>query len=69
MSRFDQEVQQTIEEFGEVMNTLSRMDVERLPFDLQLSLLNQYAKLTKTIKEISDEMKKIIVMASILERS
>ena len=65
----DKEAMQTMKEFEEVIKIASNMNLENLPLDLQFSLLTQYAKLTKAIKNFNEETKKIIVMASILGRS
>ena len=65
----DKEAMQTMKEFEEVIKIASNMNLENLPLDLQFSLLTQYVKLTKVIKNFNEETKKIIVMASILGRS
>ena len=65
----DKEAMQTMKEFEEVIKIASNMNLENLPLDWRFSLLSQYVKLTKAIKNFNEETKKIIVMASILGRS
>ena len=62
------EFNQILADFQDVSNRISTIDVNKLPIDLQLSLLNQYGKLAKAVEEFNNAVKKTIVVATILGR-
>lgn len=62
------EFNQILADFQDVSNRISTIDVNKLPIDLQLSLLNQYGKLAKAVEEFNNEVKKTIVVATMLGR-
>lgn len=62
------EFNQILADFQDVSNRISTIDVNKLPIDLQLSLLNQYGKLAKAVEEFNNVVKKTIVVATMLGR-
>lgn len=62
------EFNQILADFQDVTNRISTIDVNKLPIDLQLSLLNQYGKLAKAVEEFNNVVKKTIVVATMLGR-
>lgn len=65
----DEDITRALDEFEEVVKIASRLDISKLPFTLQISLIQQYMNLTRSIKSFNEETKKIIVVASVLGRS
>lgn len=62
------DLNQIMDDFQDISRRLSTIDMSKLPIELQLSLLNQYVKLTKAVEEFNNEAKKTIVVATMLGR-
>ena len=59
----------TMKEFADVCAALESVDIEKLPFELQFKVLNEYGKLSSSVKNFTREIRKIVVAAAILGRT
>lgn len=59
----------TMKEFADVCTALESVDIEKLPFELQFKALNEYGKLSSSVKNFTREIRKIVVAAAILGRT
>lgn len=63
------DIQQTLHDFEECNKIMSSIDITSLPFELQLQLFSEYTKFTSAVKSYNNTIKRIIIMASILDRT
>ena len=59
----------TMKEFADVCEALESVDIEKIPFELQFKVLNEYGKLSSSVKNFTREIRKIVVAAAILGRT
>lgn len=59
----------TMKEFADVCAALENVDMEKLPFELQIKAITEYGNLTSAIKSFTQEIRKVVVTAAILGRT
>lgn len=69
MNNIALEFENTMKEFTDVCAAIENVDVEKLPFELQLKLITEYGNLTSAIKSFTQEIRRVVVTAAILGRT
>lgn len=68
MNNFSLDIENTMKDLNEVCAMSENIDLGNLPLDLQIKALSEYGALIASIKTFNQEIRKIIIAASILGR-
>lgn len=63
------QTEDALNDFAKINELMETINPEKLPFALQLKMTATYIELTKAIEKFDEEMKGIIVAATILNRN
>lgn len=64
----EQKMDQLFKDFDDCSKLLTSINLENLPLEIALKLLDQYLTLTKAIENFNTETKKLLVIASVMGR-
>ena len=69
MNDITTDIENTMKEFSDACNDFQNVDVEKLPFELQIKAMTEFGNMLGAIKTFNNEIRKVVVAAAILGRT